>query len=94
MQTDDNQTAKADVGKLQISLVPTQIVNDIAEVRMYGNKNMAIRIIGKRLNCVVMSMLCCVIHLHLSMTMGRRIANLVLNITSIWLAIWHLSVRL
>ena len=38
MQTEDNQTAKADVGKLQISLVPTQIVKDIAEVRMYGNK--------------------------------------------------------
>ena len=34
----DSQTAKADAGKLQISLVPTQIVKDIAEVRMYGNK--------------------------------------------------------
>jgi len=34
----DNQTAKADEGKLQISLVPTQIIRDIAEVRMYGNK--------------------------------------------------------
>lgn len=33
-----DQTAKADAGKLQISMVPTQIVNDIAEVRMYGNK--------------------------------------------------------
>lgn len=32
-----NQTAKADAGKLQISLVPTQIIKDIAEVRMYGN---------------------------------------------------------
>ena len=32
-----DQTAKADVGKLQISLVPTQIIRDIAEVRMYGN---------------------------------------------------------
>ena len=36
--TDENQTAKADAGKLQIHLVPVQIVRDIAEVRMYGNK--------------------------------------------------------
>ena len=33
-----DQTAKADEGKLQLSLVPTQIVRDIAEVRMYGTK--------------------------------------------------------
>ena len=33
-----DQTAKKDEGKLQISLVPTQIIRDIAEVRMYGNK--------------------------------------------------------
>ena len=32
-----NQDAKADAGKLQITLVPTQIIRDIAEVRMYGN---------------------------------------------------------
>lgn len=32
-----NQNAKADAGKLQLSLVPTQITRDIAEVRMYGN---------------------------------------------------------
>ena len=33
----ENQTAKADAGKLQITLVPRQIIKDIAEVRMYGN---------------------------------------------------------
>lgn len=33
-----NQEAKADAGKLQISMVPTQIIRDIAEVRMYGNR--------------------------------------------------------
>lgn len=33
-----DQTAKADAGKLQLTLVPTQIIKDIAEVRMYGNK--------------------------------------------------------
>ena len=33
----NDQTAKADAGKLQITLVPTQIIKDIAEVRMYGN---------------------------------------------------------
>jgi hypothetical protein len=30
--------AKADKGKLKISLVPTQIIKDIAQVRMYGNE--------------------------------------------------------
>ena len=34
----NNQSAKADEGKLQLTLVPTQIIRDIAEVRMYGNK--------------------------------------------------------
>ena len=33
-----SQEAKADSGKLQITLVPRQIIKDIAEVRMYGNK--------------------------------------------------------
>lgn len=33
-----NQTVKADNGKLQLSLVPVQIIRDISEVRMYGNK--------------------------------------------------------
>lgn len=32
-----NTEAKHDEGKLQISLVPTQIIKDIAQVRMYGN---------------------------------------------------------
>ena len=31
-------TGKDDFGKLQVSLVPTQIIKDIAEVRMYGNQ--------------------------------------------------------
>lgn len=30
--------AKLDAGKLEIDLVPTQIIRDVAEVRMYGNK--------------------------------------------------------
>ena len=30
--------AKADKGKLRISLCPTQIIKDIAQVRMYGNE--------------------------------------------------------
>lgn len=33
-----DQTAKADVGKPQLTLVPREIINDIAYVRMYGNK--------------------------------------------------------
>ena len=37
-RNENDQTAKADAGKLQISMVPTQIVRDIAEVRMYGNR--------------------------------------------------------
>ena len=32
-----DQRAKADAGKYQPSLVPTQIIKDIAEVRAYGN---------------------------------------------------------
>ena len=32
-----NQEAKRDEGKLQLSLVPTQIIKDIATIRMYGN---------------------------------------------------------
>jgi hypothetical protein len=33
----NDQSAKADAGKLQISLCPTQIVRDVTEVRMFGN---------------------------------------------------------
>lgn len=33
-----NQRAKADEGKVDLTLVPRQIVYDIAEVREYGNK--------------------------------------------------------
>ena len=33
-----DQTAKQDAGKLQLTLTPTQIIRDIAAVRMYGNK--------------------------------------------------------
>lgn len=36
--TDPSKEAKADEGKLMLSLVPSQIIRDIAEVRMYGNK--------------------------------------------------------
>ena len=32
------QVAKADAGKLRISLVPTGIIREIARVRMYGTK--------------------------------------------------------
>lgn len=34
----NDQRSKADAGKLQISLVPTQIIKDIAQVREYGNR--------------------------------------------------------
>ena len=34
----DSQEAKADAGKPNLTLVPTQIVRDIAEVREYGNR--------------------------------------------------------
>ena len=34
----DDQKAKSDAGKLQLTLVPRQIIWDIAEVRMFGNK--------------------------------------------------------
>ncbi len=32
-----DQSAKADAGKLDLTLVPAQAIRDIAEVRMYGN---------------------------------------------------------
>ena len=32
-----SQTAKADAGKLQLTMVPREIIRDIAAVRMYGN---------------------------------------------------------
>lgn len=35
---DNTQTAKADAGKPKLSLVPSQIIYDIAEVREYGNR--------------------------------------------------------
>lgn len=38
MKQGQSQKAKADAGKLQLSLVPTQIIKDVAEVRMYGNR--------------------------------------------------------
>ena len=34
----NNQSAKADEGKLQITLVPREIIRNIAVTRMYGNK--------------------------------------------------------
>lgn len=33
-----DQSVKADEGKLELTLVPRQIIRDIAEVRMYGEK--------------------------------------------------------
>ena len=33
----NNQTAKADAGKEQLTLVPRQIIRDIARIREYGN---------------------------------------------------------
>ena len=37
-KAENQQGAKADAGKLEIDLVPMQIVRDVAEVRMYGNR--------------------------------------------------------
>ena len=34
----NDQSAKADAGKLQLTLVPRQIIRCIAVIRMYGNK--------------------------------------------------------
>ncbi len=32
-----DQEAKADAGKLQLTMVPRQIIREIARIRMYGN---------------------------------------------------------
>lgn len=37
LKLENNQTVKADAGKLKLSLVPPQIIRDIAQVREYGN---------------------------------------------------------
>ena len=34
----NNQEAKADAGKLELRLVPRQIIREIARIRMYGTK--------------------------------------------------------
>ena len=34
----NNQEAKADAGKLELRLVPRQIIREIAKIRMYGTK--------------------------------------------------------
>lgn len=34
----NDQKAKADAGKLMLTLVPSEIIRDIATIRMYGNK--------------------------------------------------------
>lgn len=34
----DSQTAKADYGKEELTLVPRRIIHDICAIRMYGNK--------------------------------------------------------
>lgn len=34
----NNQDAKADAGKLQLTLVPRQIIREIARARMYGTE--------------------------------------------------------
>lgn len=34
----DNQEAKADYGKEELTLVPRRIIHDICAIRMYGNK--------------------------------------------------------
>lgn len=36
MENEYNQEAKADAGKLLLTLVPRQIIRDIAVIRMYG----------------------------------------------------------
>lgn len=38
---DPDQTAKADAGKLQLTLVPREIIRAIARIRMYGTQKYA-----------------------------------------------------
>ena len=39
----NNQKAKADAGKLDLTLVPTKAIRDCAIVREYGNKKYGLR---------------------------------------------------
>lgn len=45
------EIAKDDKGKAKLSLVPVQIIRDIAVVREYGTENTMTRIIGGKSNC-------------------------------------------
>ena len=49
--TDDDQTSKADVGKLELTLVPRQIIREIAKCRMYGVKKYKDPDIWKTISC-------------------------------------------
>ena len=89
----NDQTAKADAGKLQLSLVPTQIIKDVAEVRMYGNKKLATRTTGRRSESDATLTRSCGTRSNLCETLTRSMRNLGLPTTSTWRATWRSSAR-
>ena len=94
MMGKNDQTAKADAGKLQLSLVPTQIIKDVAEVRMYGHKKYGnSENTGKRSKSAATLTRSCDIRLNLCETLTRSMRNLGLPTTSTWRATWRSSAR-
>ena len=90
-----DQTAKADAGKLQITLVPRQIIRDIAEVRMYGNEKYGDPDNWKRSSLPGTGMRLCGICWHISMirrALTRRAACLICGmrlVTLLFYARWR-----
>lgn len=87
-----DQQAKADGGKLQIHMVPMQIVRDIAEVRMYGTKKYGDENNWRKVELMryVDALLRHTLALRrISTAWTRRAAS---SITNTWNATWRLSV--
>ena len=86
------EIAKNDKGKAKLSLVPVQIIRDIALVRENVQKNTMTRIIGGRLNYSGILTLSTATDLPFLRIITRKTLRAVSSITNTWLAIWRLSV--
>ena len=89
----DRQAAKQDAGKPRLSLVPSQIIWDIAQVREYGNvkyhdpDNWRTVEIERYIDALYRHF--CVFWIIPAVLTKKAD----LSITNIWPAIWRLSVR-
>ena len=91
MQKDQSQSAKADRGKPRISLVPMQILWDVAEIREYGTKKYKDPDNWKRVEMQRYVDALCVIPWLLWRIRKAWMKKADWPIISIWPVIWHLS---